>query len=156
VTIQDMRRVGAIVVLGLALLASACDNYDFSTQGASTAGSEPLSLGIASPSDNGQVTTPFEVQLDSSVPLGSPETGRHHVHLYYDTATPTGEYDLVYGDRAQVTTLPPGTHTILASLRNANHGDAGPRALISVTVGGSGAVTPQPGGETVPVDSYGY
>jgi hypothetical protein len=48
---------------------------------------------------------------------------------------PDGDYDLVYGDHAEVMGLAPGTHTVLASLRNANHSDAGPHATISVTVG---------------------
>ena len=57
------------------------------------------------------------------------------MHLNYDTTTPDGDYDLVYGNTVQVTGLAPGVHTILASLRNANHSDAGPRELITVTVG---------------------
>ena len=90
-----------------------------------------------------QVSAPFELQLESNVPLGPPETGLHHVHLYFDSTTPDGPYDLVYGNTAQVTGLAPGVHTILASLRNPNHGDAGPGEIISVTVVGStdGAVT---------------
>jgi hypothetical protein len=99
-----------------------------------TAADDALTLHIASPSADAQVTQPFEVQLDSNVGLGAPESGLHHVHLYYDTTTPDGEYVLVYGNTAQVTGVAPGVHTILASLRNANHSDAGPRELITVTV----------------------
>jgi hypothetical protein len=100
--------------------------------------------------------TPFEVRLDSSVPLGSPDTGRQHVHLYYDTPTPDGAYDLVYGDHAQVAALPPGTHTILASLRNANHSDAGPRAMVTVTVEQAADGTAQSVDETAPDDPNAY
>jgi hypothetical protein len=133
---------------------------------------DPLSVHISSPSPDAQVSAPFELQLQSNVALGPPETGLHHVHLYYDTTTPDGPYDLVYGSTAQVTGLTPGVHTVLASLRNPNHNDAGPSEIISVTVVGStdGAAdsaamqrsvpmddmsmpaTPQP--ETVP--NYGY
>jgi hypothetical protein len=116
----------------------------------------PRHQAFAAPSDGAQVTSPFEVQLDSSVPLGAPETGQHHVHLYYDTPTPTGDYELVYGNQTQVTALTPGTHTILASLRNANHSDAGPRALITLTVGGAAEGTTQSGGGNFPDDAYAY
>lgn len=104
---------------------------------------DPLSVHISSPSSDAQVSAPFELQLESNVPLGPPETGLHHVHLYFDSTTPDGPYDLVYGNTAQVTGLAPGVHTILASLRNPNHSDAGPGEIISVTVVGSadGAVT---------------
>src|SRR5262249_28662092 len=49
---------------------------------------DALTVHIASPEPDAQVTQPFELQLESNVPLGAPETGLHHVHLYYDTATP--------------------------------------------------------------------
>jgi hypothetical protein len=47
---------------------------------------------------------------------------------------------LVYGDTTDVSDLSPGEHTIEASLRNADHTDAGPSDEITVTVvGGGGA-----------------
>jgi len=154
---STFRRACAVLVFALGLAASACASPGSGGPNPSAAGSDALRVAIAAPSDNAQVATSFEVQLDSSVPLGSPDTGRHHVHLYYDTPTPNGGYDLVYGDRAQVAALTPGTHTVLASLRNANHSDAGPRALITVTVGGGGTEsTTQSGVETIPnvTDAY--
>jgi hypothetical protein len=143
------RRVAAALVVAVGLTASACAPAKTSL-GGPVAAAQTLTLNIAAPLDNAQVATPFEVQLDSNVPLGAPETGLHHVHLYYDTPTPEGAYDLVYGDRAQVASLSPGVHTILASLRNANHSDAGPRALITVNVSQVG----QAGGQasTAPMD----
>jgi len=157
VKIAESGRVGALLLLvGVGLLAAACASYGNAAPNPSAAGSESLRLTIAAPSDNVQVTSPFEVQLDSSVPLGPPESGQHHVHLYYDTPTPTGDYDLVYGNQAQVTALTPGTHTILASLRNANHSDAGPRALITLTVGGAAGVAAQTNGGNMPEDPYAY
>jgi hypothetical protein len=143
------RRIAALAVLALGLTAAACAPTSTSP-GAPAAAAQTLTLSIAAPEDSAQVAAPFDVQLNSDVPLGAPETGEHHVHLYYDTPTPDGPYDLVYGDRAQVASLSPGTHTILASLRNANHSDAGPRAMITVNVtsaadasASAGAVTEQ-------------
>ena len=147
---------GAVVlVFALALLAEACASVGNASTG-SAGGDEPPSLHIVAPSDGAQVSMPFEVQVDSSVPLGSPDTGQHHVHLYYDTATPDGPYDLVYGTSFQVTSLPPGEHTILASLRNANHSDAGPRDVITVTVVSGAEGTDDAGTQTVPDADYGY
>ena len=140
-----------------------------------TASDNALSVHISSPSPDAQVSTPFDLQLESNVPLGPPETGQHHVHLYYDTTSPDGPYDLVYDNTAHVSGLTPGVHTILASLRNPNHSDAGPSEIISVTVVGSAdsavtqrsapmddmtvpigdmttSATPQPGA----VPNYGY
>ena len=146
------------LTLALVLLVEACAGVgNASTGSASAGGTEPLSLRIVAPSGDAQVSTPFEVQLDSSVPLGSPDTGQHHVHLYYDTTTPDGPYDLVYGNSFQVTNLPPGKHTVLASLRNANHSDAGPRDTITVTVARGGEGTAGSGtGAAVPERGYGY
>jgi hypothetical protein len=156
VKIAQSSGVAVALALCVGLVASACAGYGSAASNPSAAESDAVTLNIAAPSDGAQVKSPFEVQLDSSVPLGAPESGQRHVHLYYDTPTPTGEYDLVYGNQAQVTALTPGTHTILASLRNANHSDAGPRALITVTVDGAVEGAPQTGSGNTPEDPYAY
>ena len=143
-------RIAVLAVLGI---AAALAVVAFAGGGTSVAqvrsansravSDNSLSVHISSPPPDAQVSASFELQLESNVALGPPETGLHHVHLYYDTTTPDGPYDLVYGNTAQVTGLTPGMHTILASLRNPNHSDAGPSEIISVTVGSSadGGVT---------------
>lgn len=162
----------ALFALALGIVVSACTGVESAYSGSSTDGSSTssnsassssstLSLSISAPSDGAEVSVPFEVKLHSSVPLGDPETGRHHVHLYYDTTTPQGSYDLVYGDSFNVTNLSPGQHTILASLRNADHSDAGPAKLITVTVqgtaGGNDSSSSGSGsGEDRDDDSYDY
>jgi hypothetical protein len=97
VTFVGVKRIGAFVAL--ALVAQGCAGAgtggDLTVR---TAAAQPLALHIAAPSADTEVSLPFEVQLESSVPLGSPETGLHHVHLYFDQTTPDGPYDLVYGD----------------------------------------------------------
>jgi hypothetical protein len=92
--------------------------------------------------EGAQVSSPFRVELDANVPLDDPSTGEHHVHLCFDGAScdVESEYALVYGNTSDVRDLSPGEHTIEASLRNADHTDAGPSDEITVTVvGGGGA-----------------
>jgi hypothetical protein len=94
-------------------------------------------LAIASPADGDRVAGEFTVALDANVPLDDPSTGEHHVHLCIDGADcdVESEYSLVYGDSFEVTGLSPGEHTIGASLRNADHSEAGVSDDITVTVG---------------------
>jgi hypothetical protein len=77
------------------------------------------------------------------------------VHFYYDGITT--KYDVVTSDTFQVTTLSPGTHTILASLRNADHSPAGPEQRITITVsGGGGGKSSKSGGSNSGGGGYGY
>src|SRR5262249_44837823 len=67
----------AASVFAFALLVAACS-------GSSAAPSGAGSIRITSPTDGATVGRTFTVELDPSVPIGEPSTGRHHVHLYYD------------------------------------------------------------------------
>jgi hypothetical protein len=140
---------GLALVLGL--VAAACAN-DTETP----AGDGGLSLQIVGPTDGDSVTSPFEVKVDASVDLGTPETGEHHVHLCFDGAncSTTGEYTIGYADTIEVKDLPAGEHTIEASLRNADHSDAGVSDTITVTVAGSGGTGSSP--TESPGRDYGY
>jgi hypothetical protein len=96
-------------------------------------------IAIASPADGATVSIPFDVQLESSVPIGEPETGNHHAHLYFDTDTDAADYDIVYTNTWQVTRdLAPGEHTIIVALANPDHSLAGPTQEIHVTVSADG------------------
>lgn len=135
------------LALALALVVGACDAY---AQGAGggTSGGGDQTVGIAAPADGAEVSIPFELTLESSVALGSPESGNHHVHLFFDTDTGSSDYEIVYGTTVQVSReLAPGEHTIIASLRNADHSDAGVSQEITVVVSGTGGT----GGNPVPV-----
>jgi hypothetical protein len=57
------------------------------------------------------------------------------VHLCFDGGDCDTEYSLAYGSTFEVDDLTPGEHTIEASLRNADHSDAGVADTITVTVG---------------------
>ena len=153
-----------LAVLGamsaLALVATAC-----SSAGASTSG---MTLKIASPADGATVSEPFKVTFDSSVPLGQPTTGDHHVHLCFDggSCDELSQSVIAYGNSVMVSDLSPGMHTIEASLRNADHSDTGVSATISVDVSGGGTAGSQAGatgsqagsstGASGPSKGYGY
>jgi len=139
----------------LAFVVGACDAYAQPAGG--TGGNAGLTLRVTSPSDGATVSIPFNVTLDSNVAIGPPESGNHHVHLYFDGATASGDYDIVYSNTVLVTRgLAPGTHTVVASLRNADHSDAGTYTTFTVVVsgsGGSGGSNPAP---VVAPTNYGY
>jgi hypothetical protein len=151
------RGVGFVTALSvLTLVAAACSD------GAGAASAADLSVAITAPKDHAKVGEPFTVTLDPSVPLGDPSTGEHHVHLCFDGQSCDTQYQLVYSDSAQVEGLTPGEHTIEASLRNADHSDAGASDTITVTVtsAGGGAAssdTPTQPPSPSPTDTrYGY
>jgi hypothetical protein len=124
------RAILPLAFVTVALVAAAC--------GGSASGS-PLSMQIASPHGGATVRQPFTVHVNANVPLGDPSTGDHHVHLCFDGGSCDTEYTLVYGNTIRVDGLSAGTHTITASLRNADHSAAGPTDTITVTVANAGA-----------------
>lgn len=140
----------------VAMVAVACSEAAGGNAGDAT-------IAIASPADGATVSIPFSVQLESSVPIGEPETGNHHAHLYFDTDTNAADYDIVYSTTWQVTRdLAPGEHTIIAALANPDHSLAGPTQEIHVTVsgsggsgGGSGAPAPSAAPSAAPTEDTG-
>ena len=137
------RRLTYVALLAtLALTALACRDDDDTTPsaGGGAGGGGDMTISIADPGNGAEVGHSFDVSVDSSVPLGEPDTGRHHVHLYYDGNTAEGEYDIVYGTTATVDRLDPGEHTIEAVIANPDHSTTDARDEITVTVGdGAGA-----------------
>lgn len=128
-----------------ALLGAACGSSGYgggSDAGGGAAGGKDLS--ITSPSDGAKVQVPFTLQLSPGVPLGAPDTGNDHVHVYYDGDD--SNYEVVTSDTFQVTDLSAGDHTITASLRNADHSAAGSDVTIHVTVTGGGGSGSNGGG----------
>lgn len=130
----------------IAILVAACSggsstaapSNGTSANGAVANADAPIT--ITAPADGAQVSLPFQVQVASNEAIGTPETGDHHVHLYYDTDTSAADYDIVYGTSWQVTRpLAPGAHTIIAALANPDHSLAGPTTTIHVTVTAAGA-----------------
>jgi hypothetical protein len=122
-----------LLVGAVALLAAACGGGDGTSAAAGDAGGD-MSLTIATPADGASVTEPFTLKVASSVPLGEPDSGRHHVHIWFDGQE--ADYKINYTDTFQVEGLPAGEHVLTAALANADHSLAGPRSEITVTVGG--------------------
>ena len=147
-------RTALVASLAFGVLAVACSNGT-----SSAAGGNGPTLTISSPADAANVSEPFTLKLDASVALGDPTTGDDHVHLCFDGAScDSGNYQLVYGDSAQVQGLSAGQHTIEASLRHADHTAVGPTDSITVTVTGGAAGGSQSPTPASPSSSgrYGY
>jgi hypothetical protein len=158
-----LARRGLVLAAALALVAAACggDDGDTATAGAGDessggesggGGGGDLSIDLVSPADGDEVEVPFDVEVDPSVDIGEPDTGLHHVHLYYDGETAEGDYDLVYQPTFTVERdLDEGEHAIEAVIANADHSLTDARTEITVTVGAGGT-----GGGTDATDSGGY
>lgn len=99
-----------------------------------------LSVSVAEPVAGTTVSVPFAVRIASSVPLGPSESGRHHVHIWFDGQE--NDYLIVESDRVEIADLATGTHTMHVSLRNANHSAAGAETEIPITVGDAGSGGP--------------
>jgi hypothetical protein len=127
--------VGAIAVMGM---ACGSNNKD----GVASAGGSSFS--ITTPSNGAKVKEPFTVQVSTSAKLGPTSSGNDHYHLYFDGSQQN--YAVCTSATCQVTGLSPGKHTIEASLRNADHSDAGPKDTITVVVGGRDATGGNGGG----------
>jgi hypothetical protein len=165
-----------LVVLGaalaaLALLAAGCSGDDDDDTVAGESGAESgsgsdsgggggdgdLTISIADPSDGATVEPEFQVEVDPSVDIGEPDTGLHHVHLYYDGNQADGEYDIVYSADEPWTVdrdLAPGEHTIEAFIANADHSltDASDEVTVMVGEGAGGGGTTTTAAEGGPYD----
>ncbi len=144
-----MRRKLVLLLTVLALVSLACGGGDDTeAEQAARQGDEAaeprLSLSIEDPAEGARVRLPFTVEYTASVPLGAPETGKHHVHVWYDGNE--NEYDVVNGATYRVSDLSPGRHTVTVSLRNADHSAAGAEDEVTVAVT-AGEKTGEGGGE---------
>ena len=131
-------RLLAVALLAAATVLTACgsgDSTDAGNAGGGGGGGD-LSVAVVEPASGAKVATPFQVRVDSSVPLGPSESGQHHVHIWFDDND--DDYVVVEADTTQVTEVSPGDHTMHVSLRNANHSATGVEATVPITVGGGG------------------
>ena len=160
------RRVTAALAAAAAatlLAAAGCGDDDDTTaaggSGGGGGGGDELTVDITTPADGAAVGETFDVDVETSVPIGDPDTGRHHVHLYYDGNTSEGEYDVVYEPTFTVEGLDAGEHTIEAVVANADHSLTDARAEIEVSVGdaaGGSGTTADDSTETSDDSDYGY
>jgi hypothetical protein len=144
------RTVVVVAALGLAAL-TACGSDDTTASAGSGGGKQ---LAITSPANGATVKTPFMLTWQAGVPLGPPDSGKDHVHVYVDGNE--NDYTVVGGHRFTVKNLTPGEHEIEISLQHADHTPVGPESKVSVTVAGGGggeSSTPSDGGDG---GGYGY
>jgi hypothetical protein len=144
------------VLSALALLTAGCGGGSSDNSGGGGSGGGGLSLQIVEPADGTSVTTPFTVKVESSVPLGTTGSGKHHIHVWFDDKA--NDYQVVEADNVQVDSgkLGPGQHVIHASLRNANHSAAGAEAEATVMVSGGGGAPPPASPTQSDSGPYGY
>ena len=133
------------LVAGAALVAASCGDESDSER----ASGEALDVSIAEPADGADVGGQFTVRMTPNVDVGAPDTGLHHLHLYYDGKTGDGEFDMVFSDTATVSGLEPGEHVIEAVIVTSDHSPTDARAEITVNVtegatGGPGVATTLP------------
>jgi hypothetical protein len=146
----SLRRLLTLAAVPAVLvLATACSDDDGTVAAGSGGGDGDLTIAIAEPADGATVEPGFPVEVDPGVEIGEPDTGRHHVHIYYDGNRSDGEYDIVYDVDEPWTVerdLTPGTHTVEAFIANADHSLTEASDEITVTVGeaqdGGGADDP--------------
>jgi hypothetical protein len=141
---RSLSFLSVLAAATMLIALGACDSADSATP----AGDEALS--ILEPASGANVSTPFTVRVKTSEPLGTSESGNHHIHIWFDGNEE--EYQISYSDTAQISVVPAGAHKMTVSLRHANHSDAGPRVEIPLTVGTGGAPATTGGGE----DEYPY
>jgi hypothetical protein len=132
----------AAVAAALLLVAAGCGDDDDDTSAGAGAGSgsdDEMTITLSEPADGTEIGSPFDVEVDTTVDIGEPDTGLHHVHLYYDGNTQEGEYDVVYEPTFTVErALDPGEHTIEAVIANADHSLTDARDEATVAVGDAG------------------
>jgi hypothetical protein len=153
---RSRRRRLALVLgaaLAIALLAAACGGGDDTA----SAGSSSPTVAITSPADGATVGRSFDVKLDVNFPIGAPDTGRDHVHLYYDGNRAEGQYGIANAKTFTVTDLSPGQHEIEAVVAHADHSTTDAHSQpITVTVSNS-AASGATGGTTITTnDNGGY
>jgi hypothetical protein len=146
---RSLRVVAAVVAVVAALAACGQD----AGSGGTGTGDSGMSVSIVEPASGASVSVPFTVKVQSSVPLGTTDSGKHHVHVWFDDNS--SDYMVVESDSVQVTNLSAGSHVVHVSLRNANHSAAGAENQSTVMVGGGGAPGATPGPATS-TDPYGY
>jgi hypothetical protein len=134
-----MSAAAAALVLGV----GACGGDDGDdTATTSGGGDDGPSVEILQPADGDTISVPFSLEVDSSEELGTTDTGRHHVHIFFDGDD--SSYEVIEDDNREpreitedspaVEGLEPGEHVLNISLRNADHSPAGAEAEVTVNV----------------------
>ena len=146
------KRARMLAVLGATVLVAATgcgsDNADAGSTSAGS-GDSANTVTIKEPTDGASISVPFKLTVDSAQELGTTDSGKHHVHLYFDGKD--SAYEVVESESMEITSSSPavkglssGEHELDISLRNADHSPAGFDTSIKVNVTGSGGGGDQP------------
>lgn len=135
------KRLRISLILGTMVLVTATGcGSETADAGSGNAGGEQQ-VTISEPADGASIDVPFTVKLDSAVELGSTESGKNHVHLYFDGDD--SKYEVIESDTVEITDSSPavaglksGEHELNISLRNADHSAAGFETSVMVRLGG--------------------
>jgi hypothetical protein len=106
-----------------------------------TATAAPIRIRVVQPRDHAPVAPNFTVRIRTNVAIGEPDTGRHHIHLYWDGERDEGRYDIVYAKTFRKKGLAPGRHRLDAVIANADHSTTDAHQTLIVTVEKQGAAT---------------
>ncbi|WP_433412302.1 hypothetical protein ACQP1V_25185 [Microtetraspora malaysiensis] len=142
------RPVSVAGAVALGVLLAAC-GANGTAGGAADGGAGGPKVTITSPADGADVSMPFTLRFTTSVPIGPPDSGREHVHVFTDQDA--ADYTVVTSPSFTIQDLPPGNHTVGVTLQHADHSPAGASAQITVNVtasGGAGAATTPSGGDS--------
>lgn len=130
-------------LLAAAMFIGACGGDDATTEpdAAEAGAAGGNGLRIVEPADGDDVEVPFTVRLEVDAPLGPPESGDQHVHLFFDGDM--SEFEIVDADTWEVTAesaalagVEPGERVLNVSLHNADHTPVGPEDEVTVTLAG--------------------
>lgn len=114
--------VAAVLLVTVAALTTGCSDDPTAT------------VEITSPAADEVVTVPFQVTIEANVPLGSPEEGLHHVHIWFGNDLES--YLVVEETAVEINNAPDGEHQMFVSLRNPDHTFAGFETSVPVVVRG--------------------
>ncbi|MEO3854075.1 Ig-like domain-containing protein [Acrocarpospora sp. B8E8] len=134
-----MRIIQTALALGVAgVLLTACAGASGSTD---TGAEGAPTVTVTSPKDGDTVNQPFTLTFTASVPIGPPDSGLNHVHIFTDGNT--DDYTVVTTPTFTIKDLPAGRHTVGVTLQHADHSPAGASDEITVQVAGAPIGTPQ-------------
>jgi hypothetical protein len=91
------------------------------------------------------------VRIATNVAIGPPDSGRQHIHLYWDGQRADGRYDIVYKKTFRKKGLAPGVHRLDAVIANSDHSTTSTHEKLEVTVrndAGQGGSAPTTTGRT--------
>jgi len=141
------KRVRMLTILGATVLVATTGCGSGTADAGNSGSGGGNSVTINEPADGASIDIPFTLSVDSGQELGSTDSGKHHLHLYFDGDD--SKYEVIESDSMEITSESPavkgldsGEHELDISLRNADHSAAGFDTNITVNVNSGGGDQP--------------